>query len=180
MITKQSRAVFGRQVPVADVSVPTAWENFRTLLFPALISFVFLQLWFVLSIHYQPPPLLISIIVQSYNGYSNGYGGGGGGGYGGYGGGYDDRMSNLGGSLRAVDWNSTKLERFEKNFYVEDKRVSSRSEREIEDFRREKEIKVRSACQLTRSFRSYSIRSKVVAFPDLSLHSKKSDSRSIL
>ena len=52
-------------------------------------------------------------------------------------------MGNLGGSLRTVDWNSTKLERFEKNFYVEDKKVSSRSEREIEDFRREKEIKVR-------------------------------------
>jgi len=51
-------------------------------------------------------------------------------------------MGNLGGSLRTVDWSSTKLERFEKNFYVEDKRVTSRSEREIEDFRREKEIKV--------------------------------------
>ena len=51
-------------------------------------------------------------------------------------------MSNLGGSLRTVDWASAKLERFEKNFYVEDKRVSSLSEREIEDFRREKEIKV--------------------------------------
>lgn len=83
------------------------------------------------------------LFAQSYNGYSNGYGGGGyGGGYGGYGGGYDDKMGNLGGSLRTVDWNTTKLERFEKNFYVEDKRVSSRSEREIEDFRREKEIKV--------------------------------------
>jgi len=80
---------------------------------------------------------------MSYNGYSNGYGGGGyGGGYGGYGGGYEDRMSNLGGSLRSVDWSSTKLEHFEKNFYVEDKRVSSLSDREIEDFRREKEIKV--------------------------------------
>jgi len=51
-------------------------------------------------------------------------------------------MSELGGNLRAVDWANTRLERFEKNFYVEDKRVSSRSEREIEDFRRSKEIKV--------------------------------------
>jgi len=51
-------------------------------------------------------------------------------------------MSDLGGSLRAVDWANTRLEKFEKNFYVEDKRVSSRSEREIEDFRRSKEIKV--------------------------------------
>ena len=91
--------------------------------------------------------------LQSYNGYSNGYGGGGyGGGYGGYGGGYEDRMSNLGGSLRSVDWSSTKLEHFEKNFYVEDKRVSSLSDREIEDFRREKEIKVRFVSPLTRFF----------------------------
>jgi hypothetical protein len=51
-------------------------------------------------------------------------------------------MSNLGGGLRSVDWASAKLEHFEKNFYVEDKRVSGRSEREIEDFRRSKEIKV--------------------------------------
>ena len=51
-------------------------------------------------------------------------------------------MSNLGGGLRSVDWASAKLEHFEKNFYVEDKRVSARSEREVEDFRRSKEIKV--------------------------------------
>ncbi|KAF8896491.1 P-loop containing nucleoside triphosphate hydrolase protein [Infundibulicybe gibba] len=51
-------------------------------------------------------------------------------------------MSNLGGGLRAVDWSSAKIERFEKNFYVEDKRVSARSDREIEEFRRVKEIKV--------------------------------------
>jgi ATP-dependent RNA helicase DDX5/DBP2 len=54
-------------------------------------------------------------------------------------------MSNLGGGLRAVDWSSMKIERFEKNFYVEDKRVSARSEREIEEFRRSKEIKVTHA-----------------------------------
>lgn len=51
-------------------------------------------------------------------------------------------MGNLGGGLRAIDWNSTKLERFEKNFYVEDKRVSARSDREVEEFRRSKEMKV--------------------------------------
>lgn len=54
-------------------------------------------------------------------------------------------MSNLGGSLRAVDWSSHKLERFEKNFYVEDKRVTARSDREIEEFRKAKEMKVRSS-----------------------------------
>jgi ATP-dependent RNA helicase DDX5/DBP2 len=51
-------------------------------------------------------------------------------------------MSNLGGGLRAVDWNAQKIEVFEKNFYVEDKRVSGRSEKEIEEFKRAKEIKV--------------------------------------
>lgn len=85
---------------------------------------------------------------QSYGG---GYGGGGygGGGYsggggwgGGGGGGHDDRMSHLGGGLRTIDWSSHKLEHFEKNFYVEDKRVSARSDREIEEFRRAKEMKV--------------------------------------
>lgn len=88
-------------------------------------------------------------------------------------------MSNLGGSLRTVDWTSAKLERFEKNFYVEDKRVSSHSDREIEDFRREKEIKVWLVSKLTRFFRSHSVRSKAVAFLDPSLHSTRSDSLSI-
>jgi hypothetical protein len=53
-------------------------------------------------------------------------------------------MSNLGGGLRTVDWSNTKLELFEKNFYIEDKRVTTRSERETEEFRRLKEIKVRT------------------------------------
>lgn len=51
-------------------------------------------------------------------------------------------MSNLGGSLRQIDWTAQRLEKFEKNFYVEDKRVSARSEREIEEFRRAKEMRV--------------------------------------
>lgn len=51
-------------------------------------------------------------------------------------------MSNLGGSLRTIDWASTKIEHFEKNFYIEDKKVKDRSEKEIEEFKREKEIKV--------------------------------------
>ncbi|KAJ4487901.1 P-loop containing nucleoside triphosphate hydrolase protein, partial [Lentinula aciculospora] len=50
-------------------------------------------------------------------------------------------MSNLGGGLRSVDWDHAKLEHFEKNFYVEDKRVSARTDREIEEFRRTKEIR---------------------------------------
>ena len=54
-------------------------------------------------------------------------------------------MSNLGGTLRNQDWSSVKLTAFEKNFYVEDKAVAQRSDREIEDFRREKEIRVSTA-----------------------------------
>ncbi|KAI0297295.1 DEAD-domain-containing protein [Multifurca ochricompacta] len=48
----------------------------------------------------------------------------------------------LGGSLRSIDWSQHKQIPFEKNFYVEDKRVSTRSDREIEEFRKVKEIKV--------------------------------------
>lgn len=57
-------------------------------------------------------------------------------------------MGNLGGGLRAVDWSSHKLEKFEKNFYVEDKRVSARSDQEIEEFRKSKEMKVRRATNM--------------------------------
>lgn len=52
-------------------------------------------------------------------------------------------MGNLGGGLRSIDWASQKLERFEKNFYVEDKRILALSEREVEEFRRSKDIKAR-------------------------------------
>jgi len=52
-------------------------------------------------------------------------------------------MGNLGGGLRSIDWSSQKLERFEKNFYAEDKRISALSEREVEEFRRSKDIKAR-------------------------------------
>ncbi|QRW03619.1 DEAD/DEAH box helicase [Ceratobasidium sp. AG-Ba] len=84
---------------------------------------------------------------RGYGGGYNSYGGGGGGGYGGgygghssYGGG--DKMSNLGGGLRTVDWASQTLTKFEKNFYREDPRVTARSESEITEFRRQKEMKV--------------------------------------
>lgn len=96
---------------------------------------------------------------QSYP-YSNGYGGsgGGGGGWGGSGGtfgsganawgggGGGDRMSNLGGTLKTIDWQAQRLEKFEKNFYVEDKAVSARTDSEIEAFRRLKQIKVCCIC----------------------------------
>ncbi|EPQ54127.1 DEAD-domain-containing protein [Gloeophyllum trabeum ATCC 11539] len=51
-------------------------------------------------------------------------------------------MSGLGGGLRTINWDLEKLPKFEKNFYVEDKRVSARSDREIEEYRRNKEIKI--------------------------------------
>ncbi|KAB5595796.1 RNA helicase [Ceratobasidium theobromae] len=92
-------------------------------------------------------------------GYGGGYGGGGGGGgggysSGGYGGGYGsgggyggsygggDRMGGLGGGLRSVDWASQTLTKFEKNFYREHPRVAARSDAEISEFRRQKEMKV--------------------------------------
>lgn len=52
-------------------------------------------------------------------------------------------MGGLGGGLKNIDWSKHRLEKFEKNFYREDPRVTSRSDREIEDFRRQKEMKVR-------------------------------------
>ncbi|POW04004.1 hypothetical protein PSTT_10672, partial [Puccinia striiformis] len=75
-----------------------------------------------------------------YGGGGGGYGGGGGG-YGGGGGGYGggggggDRMSGLGSGLNRPKWDSSTLTKFEKNFYNEDPRISSRSERDINQFR---------------------------------------------
>ncbi|WVR08901.1 ATP-dependent RNA helicase DBP2-A [Kwoniella sp. DSM 27419] len=82
-----------------------------------------------------------------YGGGGGGYGGGGGGyggGYGGGGGGYGggDRMSQLGQGLHNIDWNSQSLIKFEKNFYVQDPRVTERSEKDIAAFRAEKVMKI--------------------------------------
>lgn len=51
-------------------------------------------------------------------------------------------MGGLGGGLKTIDWRSASLEKFEKNFYREDENVKARSDREIEEFRRLKEMKV--------------------------------------
>lgn len=93
---------------------------------------------------------LMSCCLQGYGGSFGGggssYGGGGGGYGGGYGGGggYDSysKSDNLGGGLKTIDWGSTHIEKFEKNFYREDARVSARSDREIEEYRKSKEMKV--------------------------------------
>ncbi|WAR53385.1 hypothetical protein PtB15_2B816 [Puccinia triticina] len=53
-----------------------------------------------------------------------------------------DRMSGLGSGLGRPKWDNSTLTKFEKNFYVEDSRISARSEREIDQFRAEKEIQV--------------------------------------
>ncbi|KAL1992179.1 hypothetical protein VTN49DRAFT_4211 [Thermomyces lanuginosus] len=74
--------------------------------------------------------------------HGGGYGSNYGGGYsnGGYGGG--DRMSNLGSNLKAQQWDLSALPKFEKSFYKEDPAVTARSEREIEEFRREHQMTV--------------------------------------
>ncbi|KAL9122045.1 MAG: hypothetical protein Q9187_001406, partial [Circinaria calcarea] len=86
------------------------------------------------------------------NGYSNGggygngtssYGGGasyGGGSYGGGAGG--DKMSNLGAGLKTQQWDLATMPKFEKSFYKEDPQVTNRSERDVEAFRKEKQIAV--------------------------------------
>lgn len=51
-------------------------------------------------------------------------------------------MGALGGGLKNIDWANARLEKFEKNFYLEDARVTARSDREIDEFRRTKEMKV--------------------------------------
>lgn len=108
-----------------------------------------------------------------------GYGGGSGGGWSGGGGGGGDRMADLGGGLRTIDWANNKAPTFEKNFYIEDKRVTARSDREIEEFRRTKEIKV--GFSIFRSLRFCAnmlsaIRYKGVMFLDRSPRSKRSGS----
>ncbi|ODO06179.1 ATP-dependent RNA helicase DBP2-A [Cryptococcus wingfieldii CBS 7118] len=79
-----------------------------------------------------------------YGGGGGGYGGGGfgGGGFGGGGFGGGDRMSNLGQGLQNIDWQTTTLTKFEKNFYVQDPRVTARSDSDIDAFRASKEMKI--------------------------------------
>lgn len=51
-------------------------------------------------------------------------------------------MSNLGDNLRSIKWDMAALAPITKDFYSEDKAVAARTEREITEFRREKEIQV--------------------------------------
>ncbi|KAL9053870.1 MAG: hypothetical protein Q9162_004517 [Coniocarpon cinnabarinum] len=70
------------------------------------------------------------------NGYTNGYTNGGS-----YGGG-GDKMSNLGGGLKAVDWDMSALPRFDKSFYKEHADVQHRSQSAIDAWRRENQVTV--------------------------------------
>ena len=89
----------------------------------------------------------------SYGGGGGSYGGGGGGGYGGgYGGGGGggggfggDKMGALGANLGNIEWSKQSLTKFEKNFYIQDPRVTARSDREITDFRAAKEMTIQGS-----------------------------------
>lgn len=61
-----------------------------------------------------------------------------------YGGGFDkfDKMADMGSGLKKQHFDLDKLPKFEKNFYREGPVVSRRSEREVNDFRNLKEIRV--------------------------------------
>ena len=78
--------------------------------------------------------------------YGSGGGGGGdrygSGGRGGSSGSYGTSSSNLGGGLRDIQWDISKLPVFEKNFYLEHPEVKKRSENEAEQWRRSVQITI--------------------------------------
>jgi len=49
---------------------------------------------------------------------------------------------SLGSKLHSITWDLSRLPVFEKNFYIEHPAVTRRPERDAEEWRREKEIKV--------------------------------------
>ncbi|XP_061416767.1 probable ATP-dependent RNA helicase DDX17 isoform X1 [Lethenteron reissneri] len=73
-------------------------------------------------------------------GSSRGFGGGD---RGGGGGGGMRKFGQPGEKLRKVKWDMSKLPRFEKNFYVESPNVVRRSQHEVDEYRRKKEITVK-------------------------------------
>ncbi|KAI8332603.1 P-loop containing nucleoside triphosphate hydrolase protein [Chlamydoabsidia padenii] len=76
---------------------------------------------------------------SGYPSSGGGSGGGSGSGYGSYGGsgGFQggDRMSQLGNTLKNIDWDVNSLPKFEKNFYVEHPDVTSRTMEEANEIR---------------------------------------------
>jgi len=81
---------------------------------------------------------------ENVNGYSGASSNGYGGSYGGANnfGGSSDRMAALGAGLKTQHWDMATLPRFEKSFYKEDEQVAKRSARDVDAFRREKEISI--------------------------------------
>lgn len=51
-------------------------------------------------------------------------------------------MGALGDNLRSIKWDMASLVPIEKNFYQEDAKVTARTEAEVAQFRREKEIQI--------------------------------------
>ncbi|KAM0306437.1 hypothetical protein ACHAPM_001007 [Fusarium culmorum] len=79
------------------------------------------------------------------NGYGGGGYGGGGGGYGGggFGGGAGgDRMGALGSGLKNQEWDINTLPKFEKSFYKEHPDVETRSDADVEAFRRKHQMTI--------------------------------------
>ncbi|ORX78006.1 p68 RNA helicase [Anaeromyces robustus] len=90
---------------------------------------------------YQPPYSSVNSIPttnsysnnNSYNGYNSSYNS-----YATY----PNNFSNTQPPLQKPNWDMSRLIEFKKNFYVEDSRVSSRSEEEIREYRERNEMKV--------------------------------------
>ena len=59
-----------------------------------------------------------------------------------FGGHSGDKMANLGGNLKTVNWDKAALPRFEKSFYKESAQVANRSQRDVDSWRRQNEVTV--------------------------------------
>ena len=85
---------------------------------------------------------------RSFGGGGGGYGGGRGGGSYGGGGGYGGRGGGgrgggrLGDNLGRIDWDLSKLPKFEKNFYMEHPKVKARTDAEVNESRKRDEITI--------------------------------------
>jgi hypothetical protein len=82
-------------------------------------------------------------------------------------------MGGLGTGLKSINWDTANLPKFEKNFYIEDKRVTARSDREVDEFRRKWEMKVKVIFYFDRDRANQLIRFKDVLYLDRSLLLKR-------
>ncbi|KAL8728328.1 MAG: hypothetical protein Q9166_005471 [cf. Caloplaca sp. 2 TL-2023] len=132
--------------PAAILATLADIQDLETILHPtptdvlALVpALCFLFPVFTLSDHSTPADLNSNGTSGGYGGSSNGYGGGS---YGGDFGGSGDKMANLGAGLKTQQWDTMSLPKFEKSFYKEDPSVTNRSERDVDAFRKLKEITI--------------------------------------